>query len=245
MNVMNPSLRTLTMLLVSAALAWRCQTTPPAVPFENPSREARQFGASGPPLTYVVLGDSTAAGQGGDYDQGIAVSTARELGKDHRVSMTNLAVSGARTRDVLRDQLAAAERIHPNLVLISLGANDVIHLTLLGSVRRDLQQIVRGLKLSDPSVAIVVTGSPDMGAPPRIPRLLRPVASWRTRAINQLFTAVAADEGLSFAPIALETGPLFRSDHSLFFSDRFHPNDRGYATWIPILNRALAAALKE
>ena len=233
------------MLIAIAALASRCQTAGPAAAFQNPTHEARQFGASGVPLTYVVMGDSTAAGQGGDYEHGIAVSTARALGSDRRVSMTNLAISGARTRDVLRDQLSAAEKLHPNLVLISLGANDVIHLTLLGSVRHDLQQIVRGLKSNDPSVAIVVTGSPDMGAPPRIPWLLRPIASWRTKSLNRVFTAVAADEGLTFAPIALETGPLFRGDHSLFFTDRFHPNDRGYATWIPILNRAVASALKK
>lgn len=240
---MNLPMRALLMLLTIGTFSAGCRTTS-ATPFENPSREARQFGTSGSPLTYVVMGDSTAAGQGGDYERGIAVATATTLARDRRVSMTNLAVSGARTNDVLRDQLAAAERLHPAVVLISLGANDVIHLTLLRSVRRDLLQIVRGLKSGNPSVAIVVTGSPDMGAPPRIPWLFRPIASCRTREINRVFTAVAADEGLTFAPIALETGPLFRRDHSLFFTDRFHPNDRGYATWIPILNRALASALK-
>jgi lysophospholipase L1-like esterase len=245
MNPMHISLRNLATLLAIACLASSCRTTASATPFQNPSREARQLGSSGPPLTYVVIGDSTAAGQGGSYEKGIALSTARALAGSHRVSMTNLAVSGARTKDVLRDQLTAAESLRPTAVLISLGANDVIHLTSLDAVRRDLTEIVRGLKKSNPSVAIVVTGSPDMGAPPRIPWLLRPVASWRTRAINRVFTDVAREEGLTFAPIALETGPLFRRDHTLFFTDNFHPNDRGYATWLPILDRALGSALRK
>ena len=47
-------------------------------------------------------------GRGGEYENGIAVSTARELAKNRRVTMVNLAVSGARTEDVLDDQLGAA-----------------------------------------------------------------------------------------------------------------------------------------
>jgi len=57
-----------------------------------------------------------------------------------------------------------------------------------------------------------------------------------------MFVAEAARLGLIFAPIAEKTGPLFRADPSLFAADRFHPNDRGYATWIPVLNEALARA---
>ncbi len=48
-------------------------------PFQNPSPAPREFGTSGPKFVYVVLGDSTAAGQGAAYDKGIAVQTARHL----------------------------------------------------------------------------------------------------------------------------------------------------------------------
>lgn len=198
------------------------------------------LGASGPTLTYVVLGDSTAVGVGGAYDQGIAMSTTRSLAEKHRVTMSNFAVSGARTADVLRDQLPAAEAVRPDLVLISVGANDVTHLTPVRSVRRDLQTIIRRLRVANPRTRIVITGSPDMGSPPRIPRLLRGIASRQTTRINKMMMDVASAEGLIFAPIAEVTGPMFRKDRSLFASDRFHPNERGYATWIPVLNRVLA-----
>jgi lysophospholipase L1-like esterase len=61
--------------------------------------------------------------------------------------------------------------------------------------------------------------------------------------VNQMFVSEAAELGLTFAPIAKETGPLFRNDRTLFAPDDFHPNDRGYATWIPLLNHALHEAL--
>jgi lysophospholipase L1-like esterase len=193
---------------------------------------------------YVILGDSTAAGVGTDEEHGIARQTTRQLETSHRVEMTNLSVSGARIGNVRREQLPRAERLHPDLVLLSVGANDVIHLTSVASMRSDLRAIVKRLRIANPMVAIVITGSPDMGAPPRIPRLLRGIAAWKTRQVNRMFIAEAASLSLTFAPIAERTGPLFRNDHSLFAADRFHPNDRGYALWIPVLNEALNKALE-
>jgi lysophospholipase L1-like esterase len=195
-------------------------------------------------VTYLILGDSTAAGVGGEYEQGIARATTRELERTQQVTMHNVAVSGARIKDVLEDQLPRAAHVRPDLVLLSVGANDVTHLTSVRSMRSNLREIVRRLRATNPDVAIVITGSPDMGSPPRVPRLLRGIASWRTKQVNRMFTAEAKALGLTFAPIAAETGPLFRKDRSLFAADRFHPNERGYATWIPVLNRALAAALE-
>ena len=224
---------------VSALLAGACATAPDAPPFQNPSREPRTFGAGDPKLTYVVMGDSTAAGQGAPYDDGIAVGTARELARTRSVSLINLGVSGARMSDVTRDQLAAAQRAKPDVVLLAAGANDVTHLTPIRSIERNLRAIVSGLRTANPNVTIIVTGSPDMSTPPRVPRLLRGIASWRTRKVNAMVRRVAIESNLTFAPIADETGPLFARDRTLFDVDRFHPNTRGYAAWLAVLNRAL------
>ena len=195
------------------------------------------------PWTYVVMGDSTAAGVGGTYDRGIAISTAAALQQRHPATMANVAVSGARMDDVRKLQLPQVVRLRPDVVLISAGANDVTHLTRVERMRDDLRAIVSALTAANPDVNIVITGSPDMGSPPRIPRLLRGIASRRTKQVNRMFRAEAARLGLTFAPIADLTGPMFRSDRTLFAADRFHPNDRGYATWIPVLNEALARAV--
>ncbi|HXG90647.1 MAG TPA: SGNH/GDSL hydrolase family protein [Vicinamibacterales bacterium] len=200
------------------------------------------FGSSGAVIRYVVLGDSTAAGVGAPYEDGIAVQTARHLGETSQVTMHNFGVSGARMRDVLEKQLAQAEALRPNLVLLSVAANDVTHLTSIPSMRRRLREIVQRLRAANPDVRIVVTGAPDMGSPPRIPWLLRWVASLRTKMVNRMFKSEVASLNLVFAPIAEQTGPLFREDRTLFHADRFHPNARGYATWVVVLNQALPAA---
>jgi lysophospholipase L1-like esterase len=203
-----------------------------------------RFGTVGPPfLSYIVLGDSTAAGQGAAYEDGIAVMTARELAKTRTVILRNFSVSGAKTENVLIEQLPAAEDARPDLVLISVGANDVTHLTRIRSAKHSLVRIIHRLRAANAHVVIVLTGAPDMGAPPRVPRLLRPIAAWRTKQLNRMFESVAAANGVTFVPIARATGRFFREDHSLFADDRFHPNARGYATWLPTLDRAIGDAL--
>lgn len=229
-----PRTLTTTFLLALALTAPAAPAPPRSLTLASP----------GPALTYVVLGDSTAAGVGTDYESGIAVQTARELARRHAVTMVNLGVSGARMRDVREQQLAEAAALRPDVVLLSAGANDVTHLTRIRSVRADLRAIVRELTAANPEVRIVITGAPDMGSPPRMPRWLRGVATRRSRVMNRMFRAEAAAEGLLFAEIAERAGPRFRGDFSLYADDGFHPNDRGYATWLPLLNEKLAEATR-
>jgi len=199
---------------------------------------------SGQPIKYVVLGDSTAAGVGAPYDDGIAVRTAKHLGGTSQVTMRNFGVSGARMKDVVEKQLPQAEAVKPDLVLISAAANDVTHLTSIPKMRGRLQEVVRRLRVANPRVLIVVTGAPDMGSPPRIPWILRGFASVRTKMVNRMFRSEAVKLRLVFAPIAQITGPMFRGDRTLFDADRFHPNTRGYATWVVVLNEAIDRALR-
>ena len=56
------------------------------VPAPDVDRSARSVGSKGQPLTYVVLGDSTAAGQGASEGKGFAAATAEFLSQDHVVT---------------------------------------------------------------------------------------------------------------------------------------------------------------
>ncbi|MDQ3722829.1 MAG: SGNH/GDSL hydrolase family protein [Actinomycetota bacterium] len=214
--------------------------------YRAPSPAPRTFGTADverPRLRYIVLGDSTATGRGAPYERGIAVATAGHLAARRPVTLTNLAVSGARFGDVRRDQLPAAVRSRPDVVLVAAGANDVTGLSRLRSVRADLEEIVARLRAARCDVAIVVTASPDVGAVPRLAQPLRAVAGWRTDQVNGAIEDVVRERGLVLAPIAAHTGPLFRADRSLFAADDFHPSAAGYATWVPVIEAALDRAL--
>jgi acyl-CoA thioesterase-1 len=207
-------------------------------------RGAETYG-QGKPLTYVVLGDSTTVSQGGDYDRGYVRTTARFLaGQGYRVTLHNLGVSGARAEDVMASQTPEAVKLHPDVALISVGANDVTHMTGIGSVEDNVSQSISALRSANPAIQIIYTGSPQMGSIPRFPQPTRYLATLRTQQLNTMARRVAADKHVIFAPIAEKTGPAFSAHPELYAADKFHPNTDGYDLWSPVLNDALRQALK-
>jgi lysophospholipase L1-like esterase len=195
-----------------------------------------------PPLHNVWRGDSTAAGVGAsDADHAMPRRVASAL--DRPVELTSLAVSGDRVADVVGDQVPALQRLDPDVVLVSVGANDVVHLTS----RRDFRDAYEALIAAVPDGALVVLlGVPDMGAPPRYLQPLRGVAAVRGRQLDAVSRDVARDNGAVYVDIAGETGPTMRSDTDRYFAnDRYHPSDEGYALWAAAVSDQLAPALRD
>lgn len=214
----------------------------PLLPFRNPSPDRVRFGNARPALLYVVLGDSTAAGQGATQGHGIAEGTAEYLARGRTVTLVNLGVSGARMADVLSQEVPKATALKPDLVLIAAGANDSTHFTASSAVTRDFESIIIRLQRANPAMAIVATGCPEMGSIPRFAQPLRWIAGTQTARINRALLPVMRRHGVVFADIAGSTGPAFANDPTLFAADLFHPTDRGYKLWIAVLNRALDRA---
>lgn len=215
-------------------------------PIPAPAIDRRpQMIGTGRPLTYVVMGDSTAVAQGATYQEGFAWGSAHHLAADYAVSFVNVGVSGARVHDVLTQQLPQAVEYTPGIVLIAVGANDVTHLTSSSSARSAMRSVVAQLRAANPAVKIVLTGAPAMDTVTRFPWAVQQVALQRVRSLNAAFMQVAKQEHLIFAPIADQTRAAFRDNPSLFAQDNFHPTGAGYALWTPIINHALDDALAE
>jgi lysophospholipase L1-like esterase len=232
------------MLLIEVKMA---MSGPKEPPFVNPNHDPVQLGHSGPHVTYVVIGDSTAAGRGAPYKDGIALGTASYLARNQRVVLTNFAISGATAADVVKDQIQEAARLRPDIVLVSVGANDATHFTSGASLTRSLNTIIDTLRGSSAHVKIIVTGCPQMGSIPRFKQPLRWFAGTQTARLNAVFARIVAQKNVTWAHIADDTGPIFARDPTLFAADNFHPNSRGYAVWIPVIDRAMdtAEAVKE
>jgi lysophospholipase L1-like esterase len=215
------------------------------VPYEPPSTGRQETGdPADPTLELVVLGDSTAAGQGAAYDKGIATGAARTLAAQGRnVVWRNLAVSGAEWSDVRKDQLAQATQLDADVVLISAGANDVTGGTSGSSLKKDVTAIVETLRKGNPDVTILMTGVPDMGSTPRLPQPLRWLAGERAKSLNGVVRETGARLEVPVIPILERTGATFRADHDLFSVDRFHPDARGYAVWMAVIEESLRKAV--
>lgn len=212
--------------------------------FTGPSSAPVTFGSS-EGLKYVVIGDSTAAGQGAPYEEGIAIGTSKALSRTSGVTLQNFGVSGAVLKEVQVEQVPKAKEVTPDLVLVSAGANDVTHLTRISSMRESVKEIIRGLREANPEVQVVLTGSPQMGSIPRFAQPLRFVAELRTAQVNSMFKEVAREEGVVFAPLAELTGDEFKRNPELFAEDNFHPNAEGYGVWTEALAPYIIKASKQ
>ncbi len=213
-------------------------TSPPNIP-----QNIQKLG-QGKPLTYAVLGDSTAVGQGGEYSKGIAVATAAHIAKNYSVEFKNFGSSGARISDVANIQVSQATGLKPDLVLISAGANDVTHFTALSKIEDDVNVIIDRLRANNPKVKIIFIGSPEMSSIPRFIQPTKYILGLRSTQVNRVFQKViSAHEEALFSPIAQRTGSMFAQDPALFAQDKFHPNTAGYDVWIPVLIESIDTAL--
>jgi lysophospholipase L1-like esterase len=183
----------------------------------------------------VWLGDSTAAGVGASGSAGALPSQVAD--GLAATSVAVLAVSGARVADVLDDQVPKVAGLGPDLILISVGANDTIHLTGRGTFRETYERVVRALP---DGVPVVLLGVPDMGAIPRFAQPLRAVAGWRGRNVDAEVRRVADNTGAVYVDIAGPTGPPFRRHPGRYFAaDDFHPSDAGYGLWAAAVLKVL------
>jgi lysophospholipase L1-like esterase len=192
-------------------------------------------------LRIVWFGDSLAAGVGTSSPDGaVARQVARRLGRP--VDVEVLAVSGARIADVVDQQLPRLSGV-PDMAIISVGANDVTHLTSLDQFRERYEQFFARLS---PTTIVVVLGVPDMGSATRLAQPLRALAGVRGNQLDVVAHDLAREHSAAYVNIAAQTGPSFRADPDRFFAaDHYHPSDAGYGVWadaiVPVLQWKLAA----
>jgi lysophospholipase L1-like esterase len=220
-------------LAVEIGLALRREYLP-----TTPALEIRgTFGdVEAPPLTFVVLGDSTAAGVGaGSVDDSYPVRLARRVARERffRVRLVGLGTSGARVRDVLVEQLPRALEEDPDVVVVAVGANDVTHATRLDAVADDTRALLR--RLEESGAAVVVAGPPDMRSPVFL-EPLRTIVGWRGNAVAARIEGVARAAGVPVVPLADGTREHFAADPDRYYSeDDFHPGPAGYGLWADVI----------
>ncbi|MER6683137.1 SGNH/GDSL hydrolase family protein [Streptomyces olivaceoviridis] len=179
-------------------------------------------------VRFAALGDSLTEGVGdpaGGGWRGWAALLAASLAEDsERVRFTNLAVSGAQTRDVRERQTPAALELRPDLVSVVVGVNDTLRRTFdIHAVAAHLDQVYGSLTRQ--GATLLTACLPDPGAMLRLPdALARPLAR-RQRAVNAVVHALSERYGAVHLHAA-DDGWI--SDRSLWSADRLHPGERGH-----------------
>ena len=193
---------------------------------------------AGAPLRVAFLGDSTLAGVGASDAGGtLPRQVAARLGRP--VQILDLAVSGARVADIRADQVGAGlVGFQPEVIVIGVGSNDVIHGSSRPDFRRRYRQVVASLP---PSATLILLGIPDLGSPPRLAQPLRSLAGWRGRMLDDDVRHLARDSRARFVDLQA-FGSSFRHHPRRYFApDRYHPSDAGYGLWAGAVADAIPA----
>lgn len=216
-----------------------------AVPLADPPPTDDLYGAGpGTPISFAMLGDSTAAGVGvGSPDETAAALLAAGLSAitDRPVRLTNVAISGAQSA-ALDDQVTRALAADPEIAVIMVGANDVTARVSPADSVRHLDGAVRRLRAA--GCEVVVGTCPDLGSIKPVKQPLRWIAQRASRQLAAAQTiAVVEQGGRSVSLGSLLGGEFAREPLEMFSADRYHPSARGYAAAAAAVLPSMAAAL--
>ncbi len=188
-------------------------------------------------MKILVLGDSTAVGTGVKDPRN---STAgRMSAKYPDAEIINWAQNGMRVKDVVSELKMLNPEDHFSLVLIQIGANDIIRLTSMEEVERDMRTILEAV--SQQSDHIVFLHSGNVGEAPLFPIYTRPLFSRRSLQMRERYQRLGEEYKASYVDlISSPTSERINEDPKRYYAEDFlHLSDDGYGLWFSEIEKEL------
>ncbi|MBU6377708.1 MAG: SGNH/GDSL hydrolase family protein [Gammaproteobacteria bacterium] len=221
-------------LLLPQALWVRRRTPRFAAPVGAESGRVGVTGTTRQPLRLIGLGDSIIAGVGACHaDECLTAQFARELRirRGVAVEWSNIGRIGATTTRVLHDLSGRLPDEPADLLLISVGVNDVTTLRRRSEWADEILALADKLAAHSPRAVSLFLGLPPMQHFPALPVPLRQSLGLRARLFDEtLRAALAGHPTAQHVPLAVDPSA------DVFSADGFHPSPGAYT----LIARALA-----
>ena len=191
----------------------------------------------GEPLHFLAIGDSIVAGVGARrVERSTVVHVARFMsGRLAReINWHATGIIGAGARKVRRDAVPQLPPQRFDVILLSVGVNDVLKLERSGRFRRQLLRLVRELRRHSPDSVIAYVGLPPLDEFPKLRRPLRWIVGHRVRRFDMV-----AREAIARVPNAMHIPMRVSPRPHMFAEDGLHPTEPGQR----VLARIIADAL--
>ena len=187
------------------------------------------------PLRYLALGDSYTIGTGAsskahNYPSILATRLAEKTGT--KIELTNPAVNGFTTVDLISNELSLVERLKPQLVSILIGVNDLVQGRLPGDYKKSLVKIYDAIgKLGLAKGRVIAISIPNWSVAPAARTFGNPEG---IKALTETFNEIAKSEadkrGFTWIDISAASTSASESP-GWISSDKLHPGDPQYAAW--------------
>ena len=195
---------------------------PPAKP---PSQQQQAQGTVTPTFTYVAIGASDAFGIG-THDpktQSWPADLSHQIGGP--VHLANLGIPSATADIAQRDEVPVALSLHPDLVTIWLGVNDVEDGVTLDAFRLQLQGIITSLKQGGVT-AIYVGNLPDLNLLPFFDKRDPVALAQQVQTWNAAISAICSANDTTLVDIYATRDQLVAHPEYIS-SDGLHPSTVG------------------
>lgn len=196
-----------------------------------------------PALRVAVLGDSTITAPGVSGPAEIWVSLiCQRLAETNHVTVKSYAIGGSMAHDLVLEQLDPALEFAPDLVIISVGANDALKGVTPKKFEENLEVLVS--KFRGAGAVVIQSGVGDLGTIPRLLPPLRQLFSRRALQFNQIHEAVADRNGGWVVPQRESPAELWYNDRGMWSADLFHVSSRGHEVWADLGWKTVETALQ-
>jgi acyl-CoA thioesterase I len=184
-------------------------------------------------LRYLALGDSYTIGTGAtelvcNFPSRLAKKIEIRTGVS--VQLTNPAVNGFTSDDLIRAELPLIPQLSPHVATVLIGANDIVQGIEPDRYRRNLDLIYSELRrVGVKSTSVLAISIPNWAIAPGASQFGK--RAELSRAI-QHFNGIARHVSLQFGISFVEIFKLSGQPHADWISDdSLHPSDTQYSAW--------------
>ena len=188
-------------------------------------------------MTILVLGDSTAVGTGSESAQ---LSTAGRMGTLYPgATIENISVNGLKLAGLLQILEKIGTIKHYDIILVQIGANDIIRLTKKEDIKRDAEKVFA--ELSQHTNKLIVLHSGDVGEAKIFPLYARFILSQKSFEMRDIYKNLSAKYNARYVDlINSPSRKLLRDNPSVYYAaDFLHLNGAGYGLWFDEIQKAL------
>jgi lysophospholipase L1-like esterase len=189
-------------------------------------------------LDILVIGDSTALGQGGDtIQEGFSFQYAEYLSRKQgiNINITNIGVSGARVQDILQNQIPKAKELNWDVLMVSLGANDVTAIDSISNFQLDMGTFTQTIKQFKKPV--IWLNIPDFISAPLLLPPLHLFLSHRANEFNDIINSYCHQLERAYCIDIFNKArdQFVQNKYTFFAKDLYHPSKNGYQHWKNII----------